>query len=527
MQKLLARLTSLEESVKQTKADLAAAQERTARTEECAARAEAKTARLENATGNIAAAVIDPKRISRRNLLMKAAGVGAAGVAGSLLLNRPKDAYAIFTWQGGASNAADLETFVTANAGFTNPAVLSLDANAAANPTTQIDGLRTYGSGYFSGIAAYGGDRGGTALYGFGGNGIASVTDAGAGLVSGSGTNLPGHFSTGAWFYGHWASDGTGYGAGLVTYGGGSGYGVYAQGGNGTTATPRVNGGVGVYGYSGPGSVGGYFVGDPYNVNAGATAHGLFAGGNSTGVGAWFAGGRAQVQLVPSGGTGAPTTGAHFRGDLYMDAQAVIWVCIVTGTPGTFAPLQPGGINNALYTAVSTLQYTLANSDGLTWTTMDAANLKLVITPTFNCQAHINGSADLWTANATFNQDIGIMVSGGVYPTTAGQPEGWKESGGFAGTFSPNAAAVETIIPLAAGTAYTITLVWKTNHSGASTIAAGAGPIGAKFSPTRLSARLVPTNPGGTIPRLPEQPYKLPVEVISPPKQRDPYGRQL
>ena len=45
-------------------------------------------------------------------------------------------------------------------------------------------------------------------------------------------------------------------------------------------------------------------------------------------------------------------------------------------------------------------------------------------------------------AFVVFNQDIGISVIGGVYPTTAGQPEAWKESGGFAGTFSPNAAFV-------------------------------------------------------------------------------------
>ncbi len=316
----------------------------------------------------------------------------------------------------------------------------------------------------------------------------------------------------------------TAAGYGSVTYGGGQGAGVYTEGGHGTATTPPVNGGIGVYAISGPGSVGGYFYGDGYNLNPAQVAHGIYGQGNALGVGAWFRGGRAQVQLVPNGGIGAPTTGQHFTGDLYMDAKMVIWVCIANGTPGTFGPLQPGGINNALYTAVTTLQYTLANSDGATWTAMDASNLKLAITPHYNCQAILSGSADLWTANAGFNQDIGIAVAGGVYPTTAGQPEGWKESGGFAGTFSPNAAHIETIVPLAAGIAYTMTLVWKTNHSGTSTIAAGAGPIAAKYSPTRLSAWLVPTNPGGTIPRLPEEPYK-PEMATAPPKQIDPYGR--
>src|SRR5947209_4880848 len=63
--------------------------------------------------------------------------------------------------------------------------------------------------------------------------------------------------------------------------------------------------------------------------------------------------------------------------------------------------------------------------------------------------AVLSGNADLWTSVAGYNQDLGISVSGtgqSVYPTRAGQPEAWKESGGFAGTFSPNAAFVQTVV---------------------------------------------------------------------------------
>ena len=56
-------------------------------------------------------------------------------------------------------------------------------------------------------------------------------------------------------------------------------------------------------------------------------------------------------------------------------------------------------------------------------------------------------------------------------------------------------------------------------------IAAGAGPINAKFSPTRLTAWLVPTNPGGTIPRTPEKPYVHEVPQLRAPSA-DPYGRK-
>lgn len=240
-----------------------------------------------------------------------------------------------------------------------------------------------------------------------------------------------------------------------------------------------------------------YVAGDFFGDNIAIPANGIRADGNGLGVGGRFSGGRAQIQLASNSGVGAPVSGQHFNGDLYMDAAMIIWGCTLSGTPGTFRPLQPGGMNSALFTAVSTQQYPLNNSDGVTWTPMDPTKLKLTITPTFNCQAWINASADLWTATSGFNQDIGISVAGTAYPTAPGQPEAWKESGGSAGTFSPNAAHVDTIVPLAASVTYTIQLVWKTNHSGTSMIAAGAGPIGGKYSPTRLTAWLVPTNPGG------------------------------
>jgi hypothetical protein len=143
------------------------------------------------------------------------------------------------------------------------------------------------------------------------------------------------------------------------------------------------------------------------------------------------------------------------------------------------------------YSAVSYQQYRLSNSNGATWTDMDTTFLALNVTPTVDSSAIVSGNADLWTATPAVNQDIGITVSGGTYPTTAGQPEAWKESGGNAGTFSPNAAFVQTVLQFKANTTYNLKLQWKTNHTTTGTIlaAAGLGPI---FSPTRLSVQLVP-----------------------------------
>jgi hypothetical protein len=59
----------------------------------------------------------------------------------------------------------------------------------------------------------------------------------------------------------------------------------------------------------------------------------------STGVGGWFVGGRAPLALGQGGAPGAPTTGGHFIGDIYLDSTAVVWVCIATGTPGSWVRL--------------------------------------------------------------------------------------------------------------------------------------------------------------------------------------------
>ena len=147
----------------------------------------------------------------------------------------------------------------------------------------------------------------------------------------------------------------------------------------------------------------------------------------------------------------------------------------------------PAGVNP--YSAVSTQQYQLPNSDGTTWTDMDATNLSLSITPGANAPAIIGANADLWTADAGINQDLGVFISGGAFG--AGQIVAWKESGGNAGTFSPNAAFLQTVVSLVAATTYTVKLQWKSNISASGkTIyaAAGAGP---SYSPTRLTAELV------------------------------------
>ena len=161
------------------------------------------------------------------------------------------------------------------------------------------------------------------------------------------------------------------------------------------------------------------------------------------------------------------------------------------GNAGGYSPtrltlrLFPGG--TGLQDASANAQYFKAGSTGSDWTPMDSTNLKLTVIPAATSLYVLSANADLWTATAGVNQDMGIFISGGAYGS--GVLVAWKESGGFAGTFSPNAAFVQTVLPLAIGVTYTITLEWKANKSTGGVIYAAAGGAG-NYSPTRLTAQL-------------------------------------
>ena len=154
----------------------------------------------------------------------------------------------------------------------------------------------------------------------------------------------------------------------------------------------------------------------------------------------------------------------------------------LTGTPSTLSNVVTPS-DAFPYTAVTSNQYQLTGSNGVDWSDLDAASLSLSIRPAANSTAILSANADLWTANAGYNQDLGIMVDGTVVA--------WKESGGYNGTFSPNAAFVHGVTPLAAATTHVVKLVWKSNRNDTGTIFAGAGS-GLPFSPTRLTVELVP-----------------------------------
>jgi hypothetical protein len=116
---------------------------------------------------------------------------------------------------------------------------------------------------------------------------------------------------------------------------------------------------------------------------------------------------------------------------------------------------------------------------------MDPAKLSTTFTAvTASEWVMAGGNADLWTSNAGVNQDIAVFVTdNGGAPTLLS----WEEGGGFS-SGSPNAATLQVAYLMLAGHTYVFSLWWKANKSVAnSLIWAGAGPIGGKFSPTRIS----------------------------------------
>ncbi len=62
--------------------------------------------------------------------------------------------------------------------------------------------------------------------------------------------------------------------------------------------------------------------------------------GRDSRYGGKFAGSRAQLMLVPKApGTTGPPTGAHSKGEIYMDSQANLFVCVQGGNPATWRKL--------------------------------------------------------------------------------------------------------------------------------------------------------------------------------------------
>jgi hypothetical protein len=59
-------------------------------------------------------------------------------------------------------------------------------------------------------------------------------------------------------------------------------------------------------------------------------------GTSYTRLGGDFSGATAPIRMQWGTTNGAPTTGAHKRGELFVDAQGQLFLCVADGTPGSW-----------------------------------------------------------------------------------------------------------------------------------------------------------------------------------------------
>ena len=129
------------------------------------------------------------------------------------------------------------------------------------------------------------------------------------------------------------------------------GYGVVGDGSGGSNSGVLGRGTGGSAGVRGESAGTGANVAGIQGVNTGsgpgvmgeATSSGSAGvyGRNPSGYGGRFEGqGKAHLQLIPRDSAGPPTTGGHGKGELALDSNAALWVCVVGGGPGTWRRFQ-------------------------------------------------------------------------------------------------------------------------------------------------------------------------------------------
>jgi hypothetical protein len=226
------------------------------------------------------------RKVSRRAMLSKAGAAAVAAVAAGTLLNTRQAKANHLSNQYFEANFIRTHYLQAINSGqYAVDATTDFDHNGAVNGKNDAS-LGVGVAGDTKGSQGTG-VRGGGPQYGVRGVGYTNLA-SGPNLATG----VKGEGDTGVW--------------GLTRRGGWSG--VYGQhfGSNG-----------GGYGLVGDGAGPGY---------AGVL------GRNSSGYGGRFEGGQAQLRLIPKDTLGPPT-GAHSKGEIYLDSQANLFVCFRGGNP--------------------------------------------------------------------------------------------------------------------------------------------------------------------------------------------------
>lgn len=249
------------------------------------------------------AATPEPSALSRRRLLTGAVGASAVVAATVAATATPAAADTGDPLSLGKANVAQDPTTITAT-------VPTPDGTLNVNSTTG------------NAIVAF--TLSGTGVQGTGVTGVRGNTGAGAG-VYGTTNNVSGLTRGSGGVVGD-SRDFPGV-SGLSNETGVLGV---------SRARTTFNARAGVVGDSSTGyGVAGFSTSSPGVRAASSSSAGINAT-SSSGIGGTFSGGRAAIQLVPKSTAGAPTSGAHSRGELVVDSTGALFICITSGTPGTW-----------------------------------------------------------------------------------------------------------------------------------------------------------------------------------------------
>jgi hypothetical protein len=313
-----------------------------------------------------APALEEEGRVSRRALLTKAGAAAVAGVAAGAFLN-PREARADTFDQVISESDVFATTFVSAGRGVF--ALHNDDSNSAVWGRNRgfgpgVQGEKQAGDGKGPAVEGLNKSTGGPGVKGeagFNGPGVhghgvigvrgtASIDGQagvygehdtfGPGVVGdGAGNNYAGVLGRNDTGTGVWGKAGQDGYSGVYGQHTGNGYGVVGDGAGNKAdyagVLGRFSGGTGVRGEGGLKGVHGKSKNIAVHGEADGTGWGVH-GYSLNGYGGFFWGGKAPLRLMPANTAGAPTTGSHKKGEIYMDSKGALWVCAADGAPGTW-----------------------------------------------------------------------------------------------------------------------------------------------------------------------------------------------
>ena len=223
-------------------------------------------------------------RVSRRALLTKAGAAAVAAVAAGTLLS-PREANA-HHWSPGISvNFLDTHEVTIVPLGDNH--ALTAHSNSGIVPT----------------LYAFNANARGTGVQGKAWTGVLGSSEQSGGTGHPEGVGVRGIAKDGTGVWG--SSSKTGYSGVYGQHTGTAGYGVAGDGtGSGAGVLGRNTNGNGIE-------------------------------GRDSRYGGKFAGSRAQLMLEPKSNAGKPS-GAHSKGEIYMDGAGALFVCVKGGNPATW-----------------------------------------------------------------------------------------------------------------------------------------------------------------------------------------------